>query len=93
MNSDVSKIRRSSVAVVGALGLAFASVACSAEGAETNLPDEIESSEVEVELDDAGGVVDGSEGGLDLDNGNVEGSSTDAELDGTEAEADINPDE
>jgi len=93
MNLDVSHIRRSSVATVGALCLAFALVACSPEDADTNLPDEIDPSDVEVELDDSGGVVDGSEGGLDLDNGNVEGSSTDAELDGTEAEEDIDPDE
>jgi len=93
MNTDVSRIRRISVATFGALGLAFALVACSPEEADTNLPDEIDPSDVEVELDDTGGVVDGSEGGLDLDNGNVEGSSTDADLDNTEAEDDINPDE
>jgi len=93
MNIDVSKIQRSGIAVISAIGLSFAVVACSPEDADTNLPDEIDPSEVEIELDDTGGAVDGSEGGLELDNGNVEGSSTDAELDGTQAEDDINVDE
>lgn len=93
MNVDTSKIRQSGITLISAIGLSFALVACAPEDAETNLPDDIDPSEVEIELDDSGGAVDGSEGGLDLDNGNVEGSSTDAELDGTQAEDDINPDE
>ncbi len=69
---------------------AVAVVGCSTS--ETTYPDEPFDGPVDIEIE-SDGVVDGSEGGLNLDNGNVEGSSSDEDLDPYDEQLGLNTDE
>ncbi len=84
-------IRAAAYAMGLLAAVVVAATACSTPGEPAETGDPVPGT-ADIELDDVG-VIDGTEGGIDLDNGNVPGSQNDQDLDPFDDENDLNTEE